>query len=176
MKSLVRSAVIVIALSSTSSIGVAAPLIFDPHSIPRPNVAVVDYDVTNGRLWIYAPTDVGDGLLTGVAVKSASGMFDPSATDMNNFTGHLDRLRPELLFKVDLEGFSMVDYGPVLPAGLSSDFLLADLDVSASLKPSGKAEDLGDPAGIRLCYCLPEPSSVGLVAIGALGLIGVRRR
>jgi hypothetical protein len=79
-------------------------------------------------------------------------------------------------FKLVTEGMAGVDIGPVLPGGLTAEFLLADMRVDGSIKPMGKLT--AAPGGGPYLYLVPvpEPSSTLLCGCGLLSLRRFRYR
>lgn len=91
-----------------------------------------------------------------------------TANRPSQLTGLFDVFTGVKLFKLDPAGYSDLDWGPVLPTGLSAD------DLGAKLKLSGSHLGGGALAGdLRV---VPEPSSMVMIALGLLGLVSIRRK
>ena len=124
------------------------------------------YDASNGELSLDAPAGVE---LTSINVDSMAGIFTGVAAQ--NLGGSFDNDADANIFKATFGGsFGSVSFGNVAQAGLSEEFVLNDLSVVGSLAGGG---DLGN---VDLVY-VPEPSTLGLIALGLLTCLGqVRRR
>lgn len=152
----------------------SAPLVLGGFQVPDPDRSVMTYDPADGSVQIYAPAGLS---FTGLSLKSNSGQLMPdNLADPALFGGFLDIKRNNNIFKLSPspDDFAVLNYGPVLPPGLSFADLAEDLDVSGALFPRGKAEDLGNPAGVGLY--VPEPASTTMVVMGVVGLLVSRRR
>jgi hypothetical protein len=135
-----------------------------------PNAATVTYDPANGNL-SYA----GNGTsITTMELKSAGKLFNPNALDAGVVRGPFDVFTTEKFFQLITAGTDGQNFGQVVPAGLSSDAIIADMQIDGSIKPSGKLPAAA--GGGPYLYVVPEPSSLALVFCGLLGLLGLRRK
>jgi hypothetical protein len=137
------------------------------------NGVVVTYDPGTGNL-----SYDGNGLMiSSMELKSAGGMFDASKVNAGVIAGPFDLINAGKFFKlVTPPGVASVDVGPVLPAGLTADAIVADIEVDGSLVPSGKLPDAAGGGPYLYVTVIPEPSSLVLVFGGLLGLLGMRRK
>ena len=123
------------------------------------------YNATTGELAVHAPPSTE---LTSVNIDSAAGIFTGDAAE--NLGGSFDNDADNNIFKATFGGsFGSLSFGIVAQAGLSEEFMLADLTAVGSLAGGG---DLG---AVDLIY-VPEPSAFVLLALGILGLVGLARR
>ncbi len=122
------------------------------------------YDPANGSLSL----DAAGKELTALEVLSAGSNFKGAKPAQVN--GLFDVFTPAKFFilKPGNARFGDQDFGTALAPGLTKDQVGADLTVSGALFPSG---GLGT---VDLMY-VPEPSSMGLLSLGLLGLIRARR-
>jgi hypothetical protein len=123
------------------------------------------YNVTTGEVGVDAPATTQ---LTSVNIQSATGIFtgDPA----ENLGGDFDNDADDNIFKATFgSSFGSLSFGNVAQPGLSEDFVADDLTVVGSLAGGG---ELGD---VDLIY-VPEPSTIALVCLGLLGLLGHLRR
>lgn len=121
------------------------------------------YNPATGNLKL----DAAGKLVSTLQVNSAGKYF--TATRPTQADGSFDVYKPEKFFLLKPDGIGDSDFGNALPAGLDGNMLSNDLSVTGSLKPSGKLE------GVNL-NIVPEPSSIGLLSLGLLGLCGIRRK
>ena len=124
------------------------------------------YDANTGEVAVDSPTGKN---LTSINIDSAAKIFtgDPAA----NLGGSFDNDSDANIFKATFgSSFGSLSFGKVAQAGLSEDFLLADLTAVGSLEGGGA---LGD---VDLIY-IPEPSMPVLLCIGlvVMGFWGKRR-
>jgi hypothetical protein len=135
------------------------------------NGVVVTYDPGSGNL-----SYDGNGIMiSSLELKSAGGWFDATKVNSDVISGPFDLINSGKFFKlVTPPGIASVDVGPVLPAGLTAEALLAEIEVDGSLVPIGKLPDAA--GGGPYLYVVPEPSSLVLVFCGLLGLLGLRRK
>jgi hypothetical protein len=135
-----------------------------------PNAATVTYDPANGNL-SYA----GNGTsITTIELISASNMFIPANLDPGVPRGPFDIFTAGKFFQLITAGTDSVNFGPVLPAGLSCQAIVDDIAADGSIKPSGKLD--AAPGGGPYVYCVPEPSSIALVCYGLLGILVLGRK
>jgi hypothetical protein len=138
-----------------------------------PDVAdavVVVYDPGTGNLSV---ADNGVSITT-LELKSAGNLFIPGNIAAGVISPPFDVVSPSKLFKLSTGGFSSVDFGNIVPTGISPEALLADMDVNGSILPSGGLNAAA--GGGPYVYVVPEPSSIALIFCGLLGLLGLRRK
>ena len=105
-------------------------------SLPPPPLSVaLIYDPGSGDYTLHA----GEGLqFTTWEHKSAAGMFIPDGLTETEpptkLAGLFDVLSETKLFKLDPAGFSQLEFGPILPRGLSFDEINDDTQVSGSFQ------------------------------------------
>lgn len=125
------------AICLSSCAALAAPL----NSTDAPtslHQAVLNYDPTLGWTSLYSPKPLASFLLT-----STSGVLIPqNLTDLGPF----DEKTNKNILKSSTEGFMEINYGFILPSGLSSFDILSDITASGELFNGGRVEDL--PGGI----------------------------
>ena len=123
------------------------------------------YNTGSGELSVDAPAGKD---LTSINITSAGSMFigdKPAALD-----GAFDNFAADNVFKATFGGsFGSIDFGAILPTGLSEDAVAADLSAVGSLAGGG---DLGE---VDLVY-IPEPSAIVLLALGLAAIAGLMRR
>jgi hypothetical protein len=113
------------------------------------------YDASTGEVAVDAPSGTE---LTSINIDSAAGVFTGAAA--GNLGGSFDNDSDTNIFKATFGGsFGSLSFGNVAQAGLSEDFVSADLSVVGSLAGGG---DLGN---VDLIY-VPEPASSLLLLIG----------
>lgn len=136
-----------------------------PGGEPNDGQTSVGYNVATGEVFVDAPAGRE---LTSINIDSAGGIFtgDPA----QNLNGSFDNDADNNVFKATFgSSFGSLSFGNVAQAGLSEDFVANDLTVVGSLAGGG---DLGN---VDLIY-IPEPSTMGLLGLGLLGAILIRRR
>ena len=120
------------------------------------------YDASTGGLSVNAPASTE---LTSINVTSDGSLFigdKPAVLD-----GAFDNFAADNIFKATFGGsFGSIEFGQVLPGGLSREAVVADLSAVGSLAGGG---ELGD---VDLIY-IPEPSAVVFLVLG-LFLCGYR--
>ena len=106
--------------------------------------------------------------MTSVNIDSEAGIFTGDAAQ--NLGGSFDNDADNNIFKATFgSSFGSISFGTVAQAGLSEEVVLGDLTVVGSLAGGG---DLG---AVDLIY-VPEPTTLVLLAVGALFMSGFRRR
>jgi hypothetical protein len=122
------------------------------------------YNAISGELAVDAAAGTQ---LTSINIDSAAGIFTADAAQ--NLGGSFDNDADNNLFKATFgSSFGSLSFGNVARAGLSEDFVLADLSVVGSLAGGGA---LGD---VDLVYIpVPELTTVMLTLVGLLTL-GIR--
>lgn len=128
------------------------------------DIITLIYDPADGKLSL----DAAGKQLTALEVLSAGSNF--TGAKPAQVSGLFDVFTPAKFFvlKPGDARFGDQDFGAPMKAGLSMDAVAADLSVSGALFPQG---GLGS---VDLMY-VPEPSSMGLLGLGLLGLIRARR-
>lgn len=140
----------------------AEPTALSPSALPVPTSLTVTYDPNSGRVIATAP----DGsALTAFELRSESGAFDGSC---DNLSGPFDVCTPSKVFKLDTNGFPSIDFGEILPTGMSGEWLLGDLRADGASKGGGFATG----NGVFLVHAdfVPEPMAGSLFLGGALML------
>ena len=131
-----------------------------PSGVAGDGQTSVGYDPSSGEVWVDAPAGTE---LTSINIDSAAAIFTGDAAQ--NLGGSFDNDADNNIFKATFgSSFGSLSFGNVAQAGLSLDFVLGDLTVVGSLAGGG---DLGS---VDLC-CVPEPSTVALMLLGAIGLV-----
>ena len=132
------------------------------------NAVTLTYDPADGSL-----SANGGGLnISALEIKSKGSKF--VSANATNLSGLFDVKTSAKLFKLEPAGFGSLSLGKVLPVGMSSAAVIADLDINGALLPSGNLSSGG--GGGPYLYTVPEPSSLVLVGLSCLGLLGVRRK
>ena len=123
------------------------------------------YNAGTGELSVDAPAGKE---LTSINITSEGSKFvgdKPAALD-----GAFDNFAGDNVFKATFGGsFGSINFGSILPAGISEADVTADLSAVGSLAGGG---DLGE---VDLVY-IPEPASVALMLLGLLGVAHLGRR
>jgi hypothetical protein len=138
----------------------AAPTAMSPSAVPVLNGLTVVYDPASGRVTATAPEGSS---MTAFELRSQSAVFDGSCDDLG---GPFDVCNSGKVFKLDTEGFGDVDFGQILPAGMSGTALLEDLMADGASKGGGFATG----QGVYLVHAdfIPEPLTGSLFAGGVL--------
>ena len=132
-----------------------------PNGVEGDGQTSIGYNATTGEVWVDAPAGTE---LTSVNIDSAAGVFTGDAAQ--NLGGSFDNDADNNIFKATFgSSFGTLSFGNVAAAGLSQEFVLGDLTVVGSLAGGG---DLG---AVDLIY-VPEPSTVALMCLGFLLLVG----
>jgi hypothetical protein len=134
-----------------------------------PQAAVLSYDPQDGNLSLD-----GNGVqITTFELILANSLFIWSELqpppDGCFSRGPFDVFIPNKLFMLNTAGVSSCVIGKVLPAELSAAFLLEELSVDGSIKPSGKLP--AAPGGGPFLYVVPEPCSSTALSFGLLLLL-----
>ena len=136
-----------------------------PNGVSNDDQTSLVYDAQTGELRVDAPAGKQ---LTSMNVTSSGNLFvgdKPAILD-----GAFDNFAAGNIFKATFGGsFGSISFGQVLEAGIPQVTLLADLSVVGSLAGGG---ELGD---VDLIY-VPEPSSIGLLALAIVFVVRCRRR
>lgn len=146
----------------------AEPTALSPSALPVATSLTVVYEPDSGRVTATAP----DGSsLTAFELRSESSAFDGSC---DNLGGPFDVCTSTKVFKLDTNGFSSIDFGAILPAGMSGEWLLGDLRADGASKGGGFATG----NGVFLVHAdfVPEPIGGSLFAFGAFVLASMVRR
>lgn len=147
----------------------------DAKPIDMPVGAVVPdglsliYDPNSGRLSVSAPSG---SPLTALEIESTSGQFTKACEGLG---GPFDVCFTTKVFKMDVNGFASVNFGPILPANLSPSQLVGDLAVDGATLGGG----FNTGSGVYLVHpsaAIPEPSSWLLLAFSSLFAGGLFRR
>jgi hypothetical protein len=110
-----------------------------PHGVPRyyDNMLIdeisggigLEYGAQSGELSVVVPDDLR---LTAISISSATGIFQQSQGGA--FEGPLDRQSATSLFKLRVgTSFGGISLGPLMPPGLTKEFLLLDISARALL-------------------------------------------
>jgi hypothetical protein len=147
----------------------AEPSAMSPAGFPITNGLNVVYDPASGHVTATAP---GGTFLTALELRSQSAAFVGSC---ENLSGPFDVCNEGKIFKLDTEGFGTIDFGAILPAGMSGAALLEDLMVDGASKGGGFLT--GEGVFLVQADFVPEPIGGSLFVGGALLLgLAVRSR
>lgn len=127
------------------------------------------YDPTSGNLSV----DAAGKQWSTLEILSAGGMFTGSAAD-GLVLPPFDVFSPTKYFLLKTAGLGDTDLGNALPPGMSREALAADLTVNGSVLPRGNINEA--PHGPVDLFVVPEPSSIVMIGLGLLGLLGLRRK
>ena len=171
MKKTKLCAFAVVAMFATTCLG-AKPADTTSTMVDADSINIV-YDPDSGNLAL----DIGDNLtpdpfLTSFQIESAAGLLEGPFPD--GFTmGFFDVYEPTKSFHLDVTGFhDFASFGNV-GTGRTGPELLADFTVDGSMLPMGDI----DSVNVNIVGpAIPEPTSLALVLIGALGLIARARK
>ncbi len=135
------------------------------NGAPGDGQTSVIYNAGTGEVAVDAPSGIE---LTSINIDSTAGIF--TGAGAQNLSGSFDNDSDTNIFKATFGGsFGSLTFGNVAQPGLSQEFVLSDLSVVGSLAGGG---GLGD---VDLIY-VPEPKSILLAALAAVGLYRMRRR
>jgi hypothetical protein len=108
--------------------------------------------------------------LTAFELRSAAGGFTGAC---ENLGGPFDVCTTTKVFKLATEGFDTVDFGQILPPGLSGEYLLADLTVDGASKGGGFNTGIG--RYLVHPEFVPEPVSGTMLGLGMILLSATLR-
>ena len=159
------------------ALGVAACLVASataqdlvPSGPAVENAILITYDPADGNLSVD-----GTGVsMTTIELKSAGELFIPANATGGIFNPPFDVNTPSKLFTLKTEGFGSLDFGPVL----SSRFDASDGNglISPSTARFCLRADWSMHPAVVPTSSFPEPASMGLMLLGTLGLLSVRRK
>jgi len=126
------------------------------------------YDRESGRVSASAPLSTD---LTALQLLSENSLFTEECVGVD---GAFDVCNPDEVFKLVVDGFATVDFGPILTPNLAGETLLMDLKVNgASL---GGGFDVGDgPFLVHSDFLIPEPTTGIIFGCGLCFLVASLR-
>ncbi|MCA9214075.1 MAG: hypothetical protein KDB27_13480 [Planctomycetales bacterium] len=131
-----------------------------PVGPPGPDDVHLIYDPGSGNFSI-----ASQKAITTFELTSSAGNLTGSAIGLG---GLFDVNTESKLFKLDPAGFGSpsYDFGPAMKPGLSLSTFAADFTVDGSFAVGGQIRG----------YIIPEPANAALIALAAIGLLGIRRK
>src|SRR5262245_21440622 len=109
-----------------SGLAFAAPAALSPSAEAFSDALSIVYDPATGRISATPPQGT---MMTAFELRSAAGVF---TEECDNLGGPFDVCTRWKVFKLATDGFNSVDFGQILPAGLSGDYLLHDLTIDGA--------------------------------------------
>jgi len=133
-----------------------------------PNTVIFDYSPDTGDLHVYQD-DAAEFEITALEIISDSEVFLYDSCPYAPVDCYLfDVFRADKLFRLDQGGYGEVLFPQALPTGLSPAFLANDLNVDGAIFLGGTFSDV--------IMLVPEPSGLGLLAVGLLSFVMCARR
>jgi hypothetical protein len=156
----------------------AEPFVLTDNPAP-PDAVVMSYDPASGFVHVKANGVNVDGdplAMATLLIESRFHLLDlpvepylslacrPGPPFFHCFDG-----LPREVFAFFPEGTDELPYGPILPPGLSADWLLADLGVDGTFLRSGRLK--AAPGGGPYLYIVPEPTGLLMLVTGFAVLV-----
>ena len=136
--------------------------------VAKPGTTIFEYSPDSGDLHVYQDP-MAEFEITALEITSDSNAFLYDSCPYEPVDCYLfDVFRADKLFRLDQGGYGQVTFPAALPTGLTYDFLASDLNVDGAIFLGGKFSDV--------IMLVPEPSGVGLLCLGVLGLVARCRR
>ena len=136
--------------------------------VAKPGTTIFEYSPDSGDLHVYQDP-MAEFEITALEITSDSNAFLYDSCPYEPVDCYLfDVFRADKLFRLDQGGYGQVTFPAALPIGLTYDFLASDLNVDGAIFLGGKFSDV--------IMLVPEPSGVGLLCLGVLGLVARCRR